>query len=139
MEKSRFLKDKILLRIRLKNGAVFLRKDFEDLGGYDQVGRALKELVRENKILKIGYGLYARAESSPLNGKIIPEKSLPELASEALKRLRVAVKPSNFEQDYNLGRSTQVPTGRTVTVESRIIRKIGYGGSYINYERAISK
>lgn len=136
MKKNRFLKDKILLRINLKKDFVFLREDFEDLGGYDQVGRALRLLVREKKIIKIGYGLYARAEISPLNGEVIPEKSLPELANEALDRLGVEVKPSELEKKYNQGQITQVPTGRLIAVDGRIIRKIGYGGKYINYERS---
>lgn len=136
MKKIRFLKNKILLRITLKNDLIFLRKDFKDLAGYDQVGRALKELVREAKIIKIGYGLYGRAEISPLNGKIIPEKNLPELACEALKRLGVTQTISNIEKDYNNGKTTQVPTGRLIAVKGRVLRKIGYDGNYINYERS---
>lgn len=136
MNKNRFLKDKIHLRIKLKNDSVFLRKDFNDLGGYDQVGRALKELVRENKIIKVGYGLYARAEVSPFSGEVIPEKPLPELATEALDRLGVAIVPSRMEQDYNAGKSTQVPTGRLIGVKGRVVRKIGYGGVNVSYERS---
>ena len=135
MNKLRFLKDKISIRIGLKNESVFLRKDFNNLGGYDQVGRALKELVREKKIIKVGYGLYARAEISPLNGEMIPEKPLPELASEALDRLGVTVRPSRMEKDYNTGKSTQVPTGRLIGVTGRVVRKIGYGGVNVSYER----
>lgn len=33
-------------RINRKRSNVFLRADFDDLGGYDQVGRALRQLVR---------------------------------------------------------------------------------------------
>lgn len=135
MNKNRYLRDKILLRIKLKNSSVFLRKDFQDLGGYDQVGRCLKELIQKNKILKIGYGLYARAETSPLSGEVIPEKPLPELAREALNRLGAAPSSSLLEKDYNSGKSTQVPTGRLIAVNSRIVRKIGFKGKYISYER----
>jgi len=136
MKKPRSIKNKILLRISLKNDGVFLRKDFEDLGGYDQVGRVLKNLAREKKIIKIGYGLYAKAEISPLNGTVIPQKNLPQLASEALKRLGIETTASKLEKDYNSGKSTQVPTGRLIAVKSRIVRKIGYGGTYVSYERA---
>jgi Transcriptional regulator, AbiEi antitoxin len=48
-------------RIDRKRGDVFLRADFEDLGGYDQVGRALRQLVRDGRLVKVGQGLYARA------------------------------------------------------------------------------
>ncbi len=125
----------MLLRISLKKEGVFLHADFKDLGGYDQVGRELRRLAREGKVIKIGYGLYAKAEVSPLNGKIIPQKNLPQLATEALERLGVETGASTMEKDYNAGKSTQVPTGRLIAVKGRIVRKIGYGRTYVSYER----
>lgn len=135
MKKYRSIKNKILLRISLKNSGIFLRKDFQDLGGYDQIGRELKNLVREEKMIKIGYGLYTKSEISSLNGALIPQKNLPQLASEALERLGVETATSTLEKDYNSGKSTQVPTGRLIAVNSRIVRKIGYKGTYVSYER----
>lgn len=135
MNKFRSIKAKIFLRISIKKCSIFLREDFDDLGGYDQVGRELKNLVRERKIIKIGYGLYAKAEISPLNGAIIPQKNLLQLADEALKRLGVETTASTMEKNYNLGKSTQVPTGRLIAVKNRIVRRIGYGRTFINYER----
>lgn len=116
--------------------AVLLREDFIDLGGYDQVGRALRQLAQKGKILKIGYGLYAKTKVSSLTGEILPVQNLPTLAKEALKRLGVKVNPTKAELDYQSGRSTQVPTGRLIGVKNRISRKIGYKGASINYERA---
>lgn len=135
MNKIRFLKDKIMLRIDIKKDTVFLRNDFKDLGGYDQVGRELRKLVREGKIIKIGYGLYAKAEVSPFNGELIPQKNLPALAKEALHRLGIETTASTYEKNYNMGKSTQVPTGRLIAVKGRVVRKIGYGGTYVSYER----
>lgn len=135
MNKFRSIKNKIFLRMTLKKDCVFLRKDFEDLGGYDQVGRELKNLAREGKIIKIGYGLYAKSEISPFNGEIIPQKNLPDLAKEALQRLGIETAASTYEKNYNMGKSTQVPTGRLIAVKSRVVRKIGYGGCYVSYER----
>jgi len=135
MKKIRFLKDKIMLRIDLKKDTVFLRNDFKDLGGYDQVGREMRKLVREGNIIKIGYGLYAKAEVSPFNGELIPQKNLPALAKEALQRLGVETTASTYEKNYNMGKSTQVPTGRLIAVKGRVVRKIGYGGTYVSYER----
>lgn len=136
MEKKRKLKDKIMIRISLKKCAVFLREDFEDLGGYDQVGRILRQLAREGKIIKIGYGLYAKAKISPLTGKLVPVLALPTLAREAIERLGLQTSPSRLEQEYNAGRTTQVPTGRLIAVNGRISRRIGYNGTYVSYEAA---
>ena len=124
-----------MLRISRKKSAVFLRDDFEDMCGYDQVGRALRDLARKGVLVRVGYGLYAKATASMFNDEIIPVKNLPELAREALDRLGVKTMPSTYESDYNSGRSTQVPTGRMIGVDGRISRKIGYDGTYVSYER----
>ena len=122
-------------RIARKKGNVFLRSDFEDLGGYDQVGRGLRSLTSKGRLVKIGYGLYARAISSPLSGRTVPAKPLPALAAEALARLNVETAPSSFARAYNEGVTTQVPTGRLIAVKGRISRKIGYDGRYASFER----
>ena len=87
-------------------------------------------------LVKIGYGLYARATRSPLSGNTVPEKSLPSLAAEALRRLKVEVRPSREARAYNEGSSTQVPTGRVLAVKGRISRKIGYDGKFVSFEPA---
>ena len=130
------LEDRIAYRVERKRGSVFLREDFGDLADYDQVGRSLRRLVAKGKLVKIGYGLYARATRSPLSGNTVPEKSLPSLAAEALRRLKVEVRPSREARAYNEGGSTQVPTGRVLAVKGRISRKIGYDGKYVSFEPA---
>lgn len=113
-----------------------MRDDFADLGGYDQVGRSLRRLAAKGRLVKIGYGLYARAQVSPISGKTMPLKPLPALAVEALERLAIATGPSRYARAYNEGRSTQVPTGRVIAVKGRVSRKIGYDGKYVTFERA---
>lgn len=135
MLKNKTLEKKVLERISRKKGAVFVRADFKDFGGYDQVGRALKNLVRKEKIAKIGYGLYAKTKTSSISGKQILAMSLPNLGREAVGRLGIKVVPSEMEEEYNSGRSTQVPTGRVIGVEGRISRKIGYQGVYVSFEQ----
>jgi len=127
--------DGIRQRISRKRCDVFLRSDFEDFGGYDQVGRCLRNLIKEGTLIKIGYGLYARARISALSGETVPAKPLPELAREALARLDVPVVLTKSEIDYQNDRSTQVPTGRRIGVKSRISRKISVCNAEIVYER----
>jgi hypothetical protein len=136
MRKDSTLEDKIASRIARKKCSVLLRDDFRDLGDYDQVGRALRKLAAKSIVMKIGYGLYAKASPSFLTGELVPEKPLPSLAKEALARLGVKTVPSTLEREYNAGRSTQVPTGRMIAVKGRVSRKIGYDETYISYERA---
>lgn len=135
MLKKKTLEKKILEKISRKKGSVYVRADFRDLGGYDQVGRILKNLVRKGKIAKIGYGLYAKTKLSSISGKQILVANLPRLGREAVERLGIKVVPSKMEEEYNSGKSTQVPTGRVIGVEGRISRKIGYQGVYVSFER----
>ncbi len=135
-KRNKTLGKRVAERIARKKADVFLRADFKNLGDYDQVGRSLRRLVEKGKLVKIGYGLYARAAASPLSGKTIPKKNLPALAAEALERLNVEMTISSSAQAYNAGLTTQVPTGRVIAVKSRISRKIGYNGKYVTFERA---
>ena len=79
-------------------GDVFLRADFEGLGSYAQVGRALQALVNNEQLLRIGYGVYARAVTSPISGKSMPPKGLATLI-EAVERLGFKVLPTRMDQD----------------------------------------
>jgi hypothetical protein len=123
-------------RIERKRRAVFLRADFADLGGYDQVGRTLRQFVRDGRLMKIGSGLYVRTRPSMLDGNPTPVKGLRALADEALRRLGVRTAPTRLEEDYSAGKTTQVPSGRRVAVNKRVRRKIGYDGVVMSFERA---
>ena len=128
--------DAILQRIARSRRNVFLRSDFDQLGSYDAVGRALRQVVRSGKLIQIGYGLYAKAAVSPFSGKSAPLVGIRKLATEALGRLGKSITASDAEQAYNSGRSTQVPTGRALIVTDRVRRRIGYDGNYVVLQRA---
>lgn len=129
------LRDRLEKRIARRRGYVFLRADFDDLGGYDQVGRALRQLVEQGRLMKIGYGMYTRTCPSILDGTPVPAKSIRELAAEALGRLGIETAPTRMDIANASGKSTQVPTGRVVGVRGRLRRKIGYNGVYLKFER----
>ena len=117
-------------------GDVFLRADFGDLGSYGQVGVVLNRLVRAGILMKIGQGLYTRAQPSIFDeGKTIPIKGITALMSEALGRLGIRTGPSSFDRAYNEGRSNQVPSGQLIGVDRRVRRKLGYNGAIMRFER----
>jgi len=118
------LKTKISEKIRkAKSKNVFIRDDFKSLGGYDQIGRALKELTKEGRLIKIGYGLYAKAIKSSLTGNpmIASDSGFWGVSEEALKRLKVKWRVAPID-DEKFG--TQVRANAAVIVESRFNRKI---------------
>ena len=128
---------KITYRVKRSKTPVFVRDDFKDIGSYDQVGRALRRLVKKGILIRLGYGTYARSKKSGVSGAVVPEKPLPELAKELLKKLGIQVVPSSAERAYNSGKSTQVPTGLVIGVKGRIARRIGYNGKYISFEKVV--
>ena len=135
MKYANTLEGKVMNRVSRKRTEVLLREDFLDLSDYDQVGRALRSLTQKGKLIKIGYGLYAKARISSLTGKPSLTEPLPILAKKALERIGVPTGVSQAENEYISGRSTQVPTGRMIAVEGRVSRKIKYRDVEISYER----
>lgn len=104
--KPETLENRIVNRIERKRGDVFLRADFEDLGGYDQIGRALRTLARKGELVRVGQGLYARARPSGLTGEPVPVKGLSTL-TEALGRVGIETMPTRLEEAYNSVETTQ--------------------------------
>lgn len=135
MVKLNTLKDKIRYRIKRSKSSVFLLKDFDDLSDRNQTGRALRELIKENLLMKIGYGLYSRTKLDSFDNEVLPERGLIEAGKEALFKLGIKTYPTTYETLYNNFQSTQVPTGRVIGVKSRINRKISEGGYSLKYER----
>ena len=116
---------------------VLLRNEFNHFGSAAQVGRALRELMLEGTLVRRGLGVYAKAKPSVLTGEPIPVRPLEVLAPEALQKLGVTVMASRLTQEYNAGRSTQVPAGIVFNVgRRRIARKLGFNGKAIRYEHA---
>jgi len=120
------LKSKVSMKISRSKREVFLRSDFENLAGYDQIGRALRQLTSEGTLLKVGYGLYAKARPNRITGKpmLSAEGGFSQVAEEALSRLGVKWQPSKTVQAYQAG-STQIPANAEVIVLDRFNRRIG--------------
>ena len=106
---------------------MFIRKDFKDLGNYDQVGRVLKKLVDEGQIIRIGYGLYTKARINRITGQITSVDPFDRVAKEALDRLDVDWTLPQVVKDYMEGKITQVPARTQAIVRKRFNRKISSG------------
>jgi Family of unknown function (DUF6088) len=116
---------------------VFLAREFRDLGGEDQVARALRGLVREGSLVRLGHGVYGRAVTSRLSGQPIlysPDGFIGA-ARRALDKPRVEWEPTEAERAYNEGRSTQVPVNPVVRVKGRFARHLRYQDTELRLER----
>jgi len=138
MRQRKTLREKIEARIaRNTQDDVFLPREFADLGGEDQVLRVLRALVREGRLVRLGYGVYGRAVRSSLSGEPIlyTTNGFAGAARRALNKLGVKWEPTEAERAYNEGRSTQIPVNPVVRVKGRFARQLRYGNTELVLER----
>ena len=130
MRRPKTLRERIESRIARKRGEdVFLPREFRDLGDEDQVLRVLRILVREKRLVRLGYGVYGRAVVSRLSGAPIlySQGGFLGAARQAMTKLGVTWEPSEAEREYNEGRSTQIPLNPVVRVKGRFSRRLRDG------------
>ena len=128
------IKAKILKRINSVEHYVFMRQDFTDIADYDQIGRALRELVQDGELLKVGYGIYTKARINSITGKIMPACPVGAdgVILEALERLGVAVSFGEATTAYLTGKSTQIPPSLQIETPRRFKRHLSVGTKQIN-------
>jgi hypothetical protein len=124
-------------RLARSRDEVFLTREFRDLGEERQVLRALRNTVAAGKLVRLGYGVYGRAEPSRLTGRpmLAARNGFVGASRAALSKLGIAWEPTEAERAYNEGRSTQVPANAVVRVSGRVKRRLSYGGNTLALER----
>lgn len=115
-----------------------LRQQLNHLGSSRQISRALNALIAEGKLIRIGYGVYSKAYKSPYGGVVVLSNSFSEVCMEALNKLGVQWEPGKAIQDYNSGRSQQVPVRYVVRLKSRYRGHFTYGGRKLLFEKNIN-
>ena len=113
-------------------------REFLDLGGERQVLRARRALTKEGKLIRLGYGTYARAEFSPLTQKpMLAGDGFGPVSRRVFDKLKVSWAPATAERACNEGRSTQVPMTPRVRLSprSRFSRKLRYNTMELTFER----
>ena len=112
-----------------------MRSDFPDAGSRAQVSRALKNLIENGTIVRLGYGVYAKARPSLLSGKPVPRVTLEELTQQMLIKIGIQPELGSAQKQYISGITNQVPVFTTFnTGQCRIKRKISIGKSVVRYE-----
>ena len=104
MDQPKTLKQKIKTRVaRTKKTDVFLPRDFADLTGEDQVLPALRSLVCGGVLLRLGYGVYARATRSRISGRLMVSiaNGFQSAVLQALNKLGVPSQQSDSTKAYN--------------------------------------
>ncbi len=110
------------------------------MGSDSQVGRVLARLVAEGRLVRVSKGAFAKARINKFTGLPTPAGTLEDVAAELFRKLNVEIAPSRLADDYNSGRSTQIPMRATVnTGRRRISRKVTVGGRTLSYENNLKR
>ena len=133
--KPNTLLERVIRRVAKKKVEVLVPDDFRDLGGRHQVHRALKQLVDNGKLVRIGYGLYCRTRKSSLTGKPVLAVGFFTAAQSALDRLGVPWALSRGEVAFLEGRSDQIPANAVLCVHRRFRRRIAYRTMELRLEK----
>jgi hypothetical protein len=128
---------RILRSLRNRKGEVLLRSEVADFADPSQVTRALQELLAEGEIVRIGYGVYAKATMNKITGKPRPRADLNQLTAEFLNKRGVPVVPGRAQREYAEKKTTQIPmTTAFYTGKRRVSRKLTVGRTVAKYENA---
>ncbi|MCP4475632.1 MAG: hypothetical protein GY821_13910 [Gammaproteobacteria bacterium] len=104
------------------------------MGSARQVSRALKALLEDGELIKLGDGVYAKARHSSHLGRPVICSGFTNACIEALARLDVQWEPSQAIKDYNAGKTQQVPAQFEIRLKSRFRRKLAYGNRILRIE-----
>ncbi|NIG16560.1 S-adenosylhomocysteine hydrolase [Pantoea sp. VS1] len=128
------IKARMQSRLKRSKRYVFTRDDFNDLAGYDQIGRVLRELVNDGQLLKVGYGVYTKARKNAITGKVMPAApgGSAAVVIETLERLKVDYRLVGASDAYNSGKTTQIPASMQIKTSPRFKRTLSVGSSKLN-------
>ena len=117
---------------------IILRKDVKNMSNPRQVTRGLNALVAEGKLVKLGYGVYAKAYLTEYTTQPILEGGFTNAYLTALERLGIRWEESSSQKAYNSGASTQVPTQDSVRLKSRYRGKLAYENRTLIFEELVN-
>lgn len=117
---------KVLERIKKLSGDVILRSDVASIAEPREISRALNRLVSNGILVKLGYGVYAKLARSKIAKTTYLKNGVLPTMRAVLTKLNIRWEPSVEEQDYQMGRSTQVPVNPATKLKDRCRRQLRY-------------
>jgi hypothetical protein len=105
------------------------------MGDSRQISRCFKDLMEMGELVKIGYGIYAKAYMSRYINQPVIRGDFGQTCKEALTKLGIEWKPGSAEEAYNAGLSTQVPVRPVVRLKGRYRGHLSYGASKLIAEK----
>jgi hypothetical protein len=137
MARPNSLQTKIESRIAESREYVFLTREFTDLSGRRQVLRALRKVVAEGRLVRLGCGVYGLATASEIPDRptLFHPHGFIGAARTALTKLGVEWEPTEGEVAFKEGRTTEVPPVAAVRIRGRFSRRLSFGQTELVVER----
>ena len=102
------VENKIIERMKkAKRGLVFFTSDFASYGSSKACNKALERLAKQQKIVRVGRGIYTIPRKSKFFGLTSP--GIEEIAEGIARRDKARIIPTGLFAENLLGLSTQVP------------------------------
>lgn len=122
------------MRIKRSKRDVYMRADFSDLGSYSQIGKALQLMCYKEVLIKIGYGIYAKARRNRINNRLMfaAHGGPNSILIETLGRLKIPYEFSGLTASYIEGSTTQIPASLEIKIKKRFSRKLVINNIKIN-------
>ncbi len=116
---------------------MFLTREFTDLSGRRQVLRALRNIVAEGRLVRLGCGVYALAFTSGLSARqmLFHPHGFIGAARTALTKLGVDWEPIERELADRQGRMPEAPGVPAVRIRRRFSRRLRFGEVELLVER----
>lgn len=120
------LESKLLVSLSKRSGNVVLRRELSGLASASHLSEAIKQLLADGRLVRLGAGLYAKARPDQ-EGKGQPLASPTDLTREVFAKLGVQVR--SVRLDLEAGR----PVLLVDAGEHRITRKLDVAGTPVRY------
>jgi Family of unknown function (DUF6088) len=131
MKVSNPIAEKLLARIRARAGTPVPVVDLLDLGTRSAVDQALSRLAQQERILRVGRGLYAWPRFSTLLKQNVPP-SVDALAHAWARQNGLRIVPFGAYAANLLGLSTQVPAKYVYYTNGRT-QRVRLGGAEVRF------
>ena len=137
MARPNSLQSKIESRIAESREYVFLTREFTDLSGRRQVLRALRKIVAEGRLVRLGCGVYGLAFVSGISERptLFHPHGFIGAARTALTKLGVEWEPTEREVAFQEGRTSEIPAVAAVRIRRRFSRRLSFGPTELVVER----
>jgi len=131
------IEGKIFERMKkAKRGLVFFTSDFATYGNNKTCNKALERLAKQEKIMRVGRGIYTIPRKSAFFGRVAP--GIEAIAQGIARRDKARIIPTGLFAENLLGLSTQVPM-KIIYLTDGTPRKLMIDGTPLIFKKTSPK